>query len=70
MGAERKLRLTNAITDVKTIFFIQCSWEMPKWKSIQKRSLTECKTALSGGRAPGRREYHATSVSNAVFDGL
>jgi hypothetical protein len=30
MGAEKRLRIANAITDVKTIFFIQCSWELPK----------------------------------------
>jgi len=30
MGAETRLRLAKAITDARTNFFIQCSWEIPK----------------------------------------
>ena len=47
VGAETRLRLAKAITDAKTNFFIQCSWELPKWRSIFKHSLAECTTALS-----------------------
>jgi hypothetical protein len=46
MGAETRLRLANAITDAKTNFFIQCSWELRKWRSMFKHSLAECKTAF------------------------
>jgi len=30
VGAGTRLKLANAITDAKTNFFIQCSWEMRK----------------------------------------
>jgi hypothetical protein len=38
--------LANAITDAKTNFFIQYSWELPKWRSMFKYLLTESETAL------------------------
>jgi hypothetical protein len=34
MGDENRLMLANAIIDAKTIFFIQYSWELPKWRSM------------------------------------
>jgi len=49
VGAETRQMLANAITDAKTIFFIQCSWELPKWRSIFKHSLAENTTVLLGG---------------------
>jgi hypothetical protein len=34
MGGTTRLMLANAITDAKYNFFIQCSWELPKWRSM------------------------------------
>jgi hypothetical protein len=41
--------LANAIADAKTNFFIQCSWELPKWRSIFTYPLAKSATALGGG---------------------
>jgi hypothetical protein len=46
MGGTTRLMLANAITDAKTNFFIQYSWELPKWRSMFKYLLTESETAL------------------------
>jgi hypothetical protein len=67
---KKRLRHADAITDAKINFFIQGSWELPKYRSILKQSLAECKTALLDGHAPGGWANHASSVSYAVFDGL
>jgi hypothetical protein len=48
MGVDTRLMLASATKDAKTNFFIQCSWEMPKWNSIFKHSLTERSTPLFG----------------------
>jgi len=44
VGAETRLMLANAITNAKTNFFIQCSWELPNYRSIFKHSLAEIAT--------------------------
>jgi hypothetical protein len=49
MGATARLMPANAITDAKTNFFIQCSWELPKWKSMLLRSLPQFSTAFRRG---------------------
>jgi hypothetical protein len=36
--------LASAITDAKTNFFIQCSWEKLEWDSRFKHSLAEIST--------------------------
>jgi hypothetical protein len=41
--------LANAITDAKTNFFIQCSWELPKSRLTLSHSLAEDATVLKGG---------------------
>jgi hypothetical protein len=46
MGAEMRRMLVNASMDVRTNFFIQSSWELPKWRSIFKHSLTERATVI------------------------
>jgi hypothetical protein len=48
VGAETRQMLANAITDAKTNFFIQCSWELLKWRSIFKHSLAENTTVVFG----------------------
>jgi hypothetical protein len=49
-----------AITDAKTNFFIQCSWELPKWRSIFKHSLAENATVQNGRLSAGvmGKQYH------------
>jgi hypothetical protein len=61
--------LANAITDAKTNFFIQCSWELPKWRSMFNHSLTDCTTVFWAIERRGD-EYYDTTASNAVLEGL
>jgi hypothetical protein len=61
--------LAKAITDAKTNFFMQCSWEFPKSRSIFAHSLAECSTVHDEGYAPGCR-INDTTASNAVLRGL
>jgi hypothetical protein len=61
--------LANAITDAKTNFFMQCSWEFPKSRSILTHSLAESATVQDEGCAPGCR-INDTTASNAVMKGL
>jgi hypothetical protein len=49
ISEETRLTLANAIIDAKTIFFIQYSWELPKWRSMFKHSLTVCPPIFRGG---------------------
>jgi hypothetical protein len=57
--------LANAITDAKTNFFMQCSWEMQKSRLMLMYSLAEYATVLKEGCAPGCR-INDTTASNAV----
>jgi len=49
VGAVIRQRLASTITDAKTNFFIQCSWEFPKWRSIFKHPLAKRATVVLGG---------------------
>jgi hypothetical protein len=61
--------LANAITDAKTNFFIQCSWELPKSNFKLMPVPAKSPTVLDGGCAPGQR-INNTTASFAVLDGL
>jgi hypothetical protein len=61
--------LANAITDAKTNFFMQCSWELQKSRLVLTHSLAEFATVLDFGCAPGCR-INDTTASNAVLVGL
>jgi hypothetical protein len=61
--------VANAMTDAKTNFFIQCSWEIPKWKSMLS---TRSRYAQPFFWAVERRGdgINDTTASNAVMHGL
>src|SRR5580700_4548182 len=53
--------LANANTDANTNFFIQCSWEVPKWRSKFMVPLVKTSTVLVGGCVPGSRVNDTTA---------
>jgi hypothetical protein len=70
MGAATRLMLAHVITDAKTNFFIQYSWEMQKSSSVFKtpaRGIYNRYFWAVEDRGDGNC---STSDSNAVLEGL
>jgi hypothetical protein len=69
MGVATRVMLASVIIDAKRNFFIQSSWEIPKWESIFKHSLAGGSVKHIAAESRGEEDCN-TTASGAVMDGL